>query len=439
MTIDTKIDTRTVNAKADLLGMAQRDTQLKRVGHEYKGPCPMPGCTCDKDGFSVQPDQNTWVCRHCTQGKYRTAIDYVSMRDGLDPHEYRDLTEICRRAMNGDPPTIGSSPSARPARYEPPAATPPGEAWQQQAAAFVATCERALWGDVGRRALAYLINQRGLSEATIKRYRLGYNEATAWVDPAAWGTPRDNPDKIWLPRGITIPCLDGRGKYWYIKIRQPVGDPKYLHVRGGESRAIFGAPDLRGAELAVLCEGEFDCMTLHQAIGDFAGCVTFGSSTNLPDLATWGVYLRGVKDFLEIYDNDQAGKEGAGRLAGMIRRVKPCLLPAGVKDVNEYHTGGGDLYQWIKPYLPPVDGDWRSWAAGVGAVITEEDYGQRLLEYAERAAANGDDLTFARAFARGMVFIGEDAQTWASWAECEYGVPASEILNFAKSVHIGNS
>jgi hypothetical protein len=108
------LDLESVKEKADLLALVERDTHLKKVGKEYKGPCPMTGCPCDDDGFSVQPDKNTWVCRHCTGGKYRNVIDYIALRDGLDPHDQEQLTEICRRAMGGEVPTKAGQPGRHP-------------------------------------------------------------------------------------------------------------------------------------------------------------------------------------------------------------------------------------------------------------------------------------------------------------------------------------
>ena len=310
------LDLESVKAKADLLALAERDTTLKRKGakaKEYCGPCPICG-GAKTDGFVVQPEAGRWLCRKCTAGKWRTVIDYVALRDNLDPHDHEQLAEICRRALGSEPPTTGSR-AARPARYIQPAAAPPGEQWQRAALALVDACEAALWAPGGARALAYL-HKRGLTDSTIKRYRLGYNPETCWAPAEDWGRPGDSDNPIYLPRGITIPCLV-RGEAWYIKIRQPKGEPKYIQPRGSRP-AIFGADDLIGADLAIFTEGEIDAMTLYQAMGDFAACATLGASTNLPDLATFGVYLRGGKTFLEVYDNDQAGEAGAGRLADLV-------------------------------------------------------------------------------------------------------------------------
>ncbi len=150
------IDLESVKAKADLLALAEADTTLKRKGaKEYCGPCPICG-GAKTDGFVVQPEAGRWLCRKCTAGKWRTVIDYVALRDNLDPHDHEQLTEICRRALGGEPPTTGAQPAARPARYIKPAAVPPDEQWQRAALALIDACELALWAPEGARGLAYL-------------------------------------------------------------------------------------------------------------------------------------------------------------------------------------------------------------------------------------------------------------------------------------------
>ena len=47
-------------------------------GGEYAGPCPFCG---GEDRFRVQPASARWLCRHCTDGHWQDAIDFVRRRD----------------------------------------------------------------------------------------------------------------------------------------------------------------------------------------------------------------------------------------------------------------------------------------------------------------------------------------------------------------------
>ena len=126
-------------------------------------------------------------------------------------------------------------------------------------------------------------------------------------------------------------------------------DNRYLGVKGNRPAAIYNADNLAGANMALFCEGEFDCMIANQVFKDLVPTVTLGSADNLPDLATWGPYLLPLRVVLTTYDTDQAGSKGATALANLVGyRAKLSPLPEGVKDINDYYLAGGDLRAWIQ-------------------------------------------------------------------------------------------
>ena len=122
----------------NLLDVIGRDTPLKKVastyGGEYAGPCPWCG---GRDRFRVWPDADRpgYWCRQC--GKTGDAIQYLMDHDSL---RFREACARVGRALD-------EGPLPRPERplNLPPLATPPGEAWQAQAQAFVERCEEILW------------------------------------------------------------------------------------------------------------------------------------------------------------------------------------------------------------------------------------------------------------------------------------------------------
>ena len=268
------LDLDSVKNQADLLTICGHDTQLKKVattgGGEYAGACPFCGGV---DRFRVNPYANPgrWLCRNCTGGKWQDVIAYIARRDNLDPKKYQDLQEICKRAAGGTLPATSAPRSA----YIRPAYESPGDQWQAAAQAIVERCQAQLWGTEGARALNYL-KARGLSEETIKRFNLGYSTG-------------QNIAGAWVARGAVIPCIV-KGVVWYLKIRLPAaeGGQKYTLVKGSKPAAIFNGDFLYGNDIVIFCEGEFDCMIAHQELKDVVAAATLGSSTNTPDLATWG-------------------------------------------------------------------------------------------------------------------------------------------------------
>ncbi len=362
------LDLENIKLGCDLLAITGHDTQLKKIaqsgGGEWAGPCPWCG---GRDRFRVQPYANPgrWLCRNCTAGKWQDVIAYIGRRDNLDASKKSDLIEICKRATGGNLQTMDHS-QEKPVY---PAYAPPEEPWQLAAAEVIAQCQDALWQPKYHQALDYL-RGRGLTDQTIQRFKLGY---CATGDRLTYRREISGM-RVW--RGIVIP-LEVQGTIWAIKIRLLPGVPcrciqcgavlptpgactkcgknnKYNGVKGNKTAAIYNADSLAGSDMALMCEGEFDCMIAHQELNDVIPCITMGSSANRPDMATWAKYLLPLGLMLAAYDTDDAGEAGANALASLSKRIKRIALPAGIKDINEYHQAGGNLWDWISPYLPKV-------------------------------------------------------------------------------------
>lgn len=418
------IDLESVKSQADLLAIASRDTTLRKVaasgGGEYAGPCPFCG---GRDRFRVQPGAGRWLCRQCTGGKWRDVIAYIAQRDNLDAGQAAGLAEICKRITGGDLP---SRPAGQLAPPPVPAYGPPAADWQQAAQTALAECQAALWDPKYHKALDYL-RQRGLTDASIKRFGLGY---CATGKSGQYGREIAG---LYIPRGIVIPCL-AAGEIWYLKIRLLPGVPvkcqacqavlpgpgrcscgadnRYRGIKGNRPAAIYNADSLAGADLALFCEGEFDAMLASQHLGDVLACVTLGSATNRPDLASWGHYLIGLRVILAAYDADNAGSAGAAALAGLSPRITRIDPPEGAKDLAEFAQGGGDLWTWLKPILAEIDPPGLTGAA--------------LLDQAEAASNRGDISTFARLWAAGMIATEGERDKWQSWA-ADYGITPAAI------------
>jgi hypothetical protein len=325
--------------RLDLLGEIEKDLGPgRKSGKWVMFSCPFPG---HKHGdktpsLAATPANGRYYCFAC--GRSGDLITWL--------HDYRLLSwkDIKDLAGSDNLPEPRPRPAAQP---EPDPSEPPPPAWQARGLLFMDDCESALWSPAGARALDWL-HKRGLADDTIKYYRLGYNQAEMREKCTTWGLP-DGPGRVWLPRGVIIPWLIG-GKLWAVHIRQPVGDPKYIFVSGSQV-GLFGADNLAGREIALLTEGEFDCMLADQWLYDVAGCATLGGASKRLDLATWGVYLLPVRAILAAYDLDPAGRAGLADLLHKSARIHPVRVPslrAGGKDLTDYHQAGGDLYEWFK-------------------------------------------------------------------------------------------
>ena len=342
---------------ADLLGLVERDTRVRRVaatgGGEWAGACPTCG---GRDRFRVWPhaERPHYWCRSC--GQQGDTIQYLRDFRGLRFQEaQRELGQVTET-----PASTHHRVEALPVvQVEPPSAQ-----WQAAARAFAEQARAILWSAAGADALAYLREKRGLTDDTIRAAGLGYCPKASHVRAAPWGL---GDGEVWLPRGVTIPC-EVDGEVWYVKVRRPraadpasgavdelahyvgadpqwkdgTAGPKYLCPRGYRA-ALFGTTGLAARRIAVIAEGEFDALLLHQEAGDLVDVVTLGSAS-LRLEGRWLPYLRHAAKLIAAFDTDHAGGQAAVRLAAASRRTRIAKVFA--KDLTDLHRNGGDLRSW---------------------------------------------------------------------------------------------
>ena len=139
--------------------------------------------------------------------------------------------------------------------------------------------------EIPDRIRAYL-NTRGFSDELINEYKLG------------WG-------KFYGKWWITIPIPDINGKNPFLKLRKDPDDStnetKYKFYPIGSKASLFGWENLKNnASPLVICEGEFDCLTLIKngipAITSTAGAGTFKKE--------WIEYLKPFSEIYIAFDKD---------------------------------------------------------------------------------------------------------------------------------------
>ena len=321
------LDVKALLEQVDMVALVERDLghPVRREGRWLKWRCPFHA---DGKTPSLGVAGNRWKCFGC--GRSGDAIDWLREREGLS------FQKACERLGALDLPsasetTVGPQPTL---------SSVPPEEWQEQARQVVSACQSALWSEVGVKARAWL-NMRGLADETLQHWKLGFNPCDQQLF------------SLWVPRGIVIPC-SVFDQVHYLKVRRAAGHPKYTQVSSGQL-ALFGADTLVGRDVAVITEGEFDAMLLHQEAGDLVGVATLGSaSARLPD--AWVPYLLGVQRLLVAYDTDTAGAEGAATWEAVTSRVQR-LLPLAGKDVTDFYLVGGDLRAWVQFALTD---DWHA-------------------------------------------------------------------------------
>lgn len=323
----------------DILTLTQQDTELRKVagtgGGEYIGACPFCGGV---DRFHVWPSQGRFCCmdnRASRNGCGRSGdvIAYLVERGAMSRRDaYRERRKDDRKA-----------PETKLRNF--PLAELPGAAWCDRARATVEHCAKLLYADAGKPGREWLYG-RGLTDDTIRTWKLGWRPSDLYDNPRAWGL--DGGKRIWLPRGVVIPWLVD-GEVQHVKVRRfdgnfPVAESaKYVRVRGGQP-TLYGADFITGKQVATICEGELDAPLLWQIAGDLVDVVAIGTKGAKPDvgrLTPASIWLIA----LDADAGDAAGWWEANHSAA--RRARPLQG----NDVTDFYQAGGDLRAWTEYHI----------------------------------------------------------------------------------------
>lgn len=194
------------------------------------------------------------------------------------------------------------------------------------------------------------LHRRGLSDAVIDTYKLGYG--TFYRKP--W---------------ITIPIKDAFGNWAFFKLRQDpaYGNDKITYPKGIEAQ-IYGWEMLADGATGplVVCEGELDRLLLITN-GVKAITSTHGAGTFKEEWAEKLIKNQTIKPLYICFDNDEAGRKGAERVAKMVENggneTYVITLPSEVGDggdITDYFTElngtADDLFaKYAKPYPERID------------------------------------------------------------------------------------
>lgn len=257
-------------------------------------------------------------------------------------------------------PTLADNRGANKPQWEPRVTAAPGDLWQAKARQLVDNSVYNLWTPYGKPMLDFLIEKRGLTEATIKKFSLGFLPLDRWEVAPAWGLVEILKDdgkakKLWFPRGLTIPLCQG-DQVLRVRIRRPKsdGNPRYYLLRGSDTRAMILGTD---KPFTVLVESELDSLLLHQMAGDLVNVIALGNAQTRPDQQTAGL-LNQSKLILVALDADQAGAaESWGWWKKEHYPQAHRWPPVAGKDPGDMLAAGVNLRTWVEAGLIEYDVD----------------------------------------------------------------------------------
>lgn len=261
-----------VKARLDIVDVVGQSVQLQKAGRAFKAPCPFHAEKTPS--FIVNPDRQTWHCfGACSTGG--DVISFVMKREGIEFGEaLRMLAERAgvklkeRRASEQED-------RARQRLYEA----------NEAAAAYF---QSRLATDAGRGAREY-IETRGLDEATVRSFGLGYSprgrddllghlRGLKFTDreivQAGLALQGDNGLRDRFRDRLMFPLWDARGRIIGFGARALDADavPKYLNTaqtplfdKSGTLYALNKAADsIKREGRTVIVEGYMDVIAAHQ-------------------------------------------------------------------------------------------------------------------------------------------------------------------------------
>ena len=400
--VQPRLHPRTIEAvkeRADIVDVVGEHVVLKKKGREFVGICPFHDDS--SPSMTVSPAKQFYYCFSCGAGG--NAIKFLMELQRTSFSEV--VLELARR-------------------YQVPVDTmegPQQERLRQQLSRreqlhrvlnLAAGWFRAqLRAPEGAAALAYLRDSRGLSEATIEGFGLGYA-------PEAWdGLLRHLQQveglapQVLEAAGLVVPRKGGTGFYDRFRHRVMVpirdrqgrviafggraldgGEPKYLNSPETEvfekGKHLFGldraADAIRRADRAVVVEGYFDVIALHAAgIGNAVAALgTALSGRQITQICRCCDSRRLILNF----DSDGAGVRAAQRAIGEVEQLalqgqlelRVLHLPSG-KDPDEFlrEHGPGDYRALLDQ--APLWLDWQIEQVLAGRDLAQADQFQHAV------------------------------------------------------------
>ena len=337
----------------DIVDVVQSYVQLRHRGRTHTGLCPFHNEKTPS--FVVYPENQSFYCFGCGAGgdvitfiKKINNVDYVeavktlAARAGMSlPNEDDKTGQLRRRVLSIN----------------------------KDAARFFVEC---LQSDEGKAARRYWVEKRGLSPKTITRFGLGYA-------PDGFNRMRDHLRKLgyskeeMLASGVVresergslydmfrnrvmIPIIDLRGNVIAFSGRDFTSEkPQRKYVNSPETIVYKKSRTLFAMNLAkkstsrryILCEGNLDAISMHQAGFDtaVAGC---GTALTSEQVKLIGDY---ADEVVLCFDSDEAGQKATARAIQLFSssNVKVSVLNIpDAKDPDEYiKKFGADRFEML--------------------------------------------------------------------------------------------
>ena len=302
--------------------------RLRGRGRVRQGVCPFHDE--GEASFTVYSDTEKFYCFGC--GEAGDVLDFIQRTEGLS------LPEAIRKLDGGGwlapAPGVRSQAAFKPRRPSAAVVPPRDPALLTAAGRFYAGRLRR-----SHAAREYLAS-RGIGLKAAVRLGLGYAQGSGLreaLESSGFTADRLRDSGLFMERGserfagmAVVPDVAGRLVRWLAgRAIDPDAAPRFQSLPG--PKPVLGLGRLGSApSWAVLGEGLFDWLAL--AGWGIPACAALGAQ----GVEKVAASLRGCPRVFLAFDRDDAGREAAERLAGLLgRRAAIVNLPEGIGDVAE--------------------------------------------------------------------------------------------------------
>jgi DNA primase len=348
-----------IKTRADIVAVIGQHVQLKKAGNSWKGLCPFH--SEKSPSFNVMPHKNFYHCFGCQ--KHGDVITFVMEIEGKS---FNEACEGLGARFNIEIQKADESPELRRSRGEKLSML---DINKHATAFFREVLADPKRGELGR---AYL-DKRGIGAETIDKFQLGYAPPDwhAIVDylkakgvdmelAARLGLVRPQPNRggyysVYRDR-LVCPIIQPGGEVYGFSARliakpeaSPDGHeaPKYINSPEStvykKSKLLFGLAQAREGMKergrAVLVEGNFDVITLHQA--ELTEVVApLGTALTVEQVLT---LKRHADKVVLLYDGDAAGYKATIHALQTCVEAEVEVLVA--RRPGHARSGGGGILQ----------------------------------------------------------------------------------------------
>ena len=335
-----------IKDRSDLVDLIGTYVTLRRAGSNYNGLCPFH--SEKTPSFTVFPDNQSFFCFGCEAGG--DAFTFIMRMENLD---YKGSLEFLAKRAGVELPADPRGESER-------------DGVSRKRVLEMNLIAARFWRDclfdptIGQNAMNYLLEKRKLSPAIIRRFGIGYapNDFSALSSILRKQGYTDEEMRAAFLCGVSqksgraydmfrdrvmFPVLDTTGNVIAFSGRDVGGQDSRKYVNSSDTpafqkrRNLFALNFARNhcAEQLILCEGNVDVVSLHDA-GFENAVASLGTALTDEQARVMAKY---TKQIVLAYDSDEAGQRATHRAMGIFAKVGldvRVLRMEGAKDPDEY-------------------------------------------------------------------------------------------------------